>query len=207
MWTWSLNWGEITDSIVIGTCPMAPDDLSRIQSHTGVSAILSLQHDDCLAYWNIDYEAMVQTGKALGLVMQRCPIKDFNVPDIRKRLPAAIRMLANMINFGHKVYVHCTAGLGRAPVVVLAYLILVEGYSAQDAIERILQERPGAVPAWEAFYGCREDLAGIHRQAIEQRAYELYEAGVHGDAHSHWLQAQADILRWVLTHAVDGCEA
>jgi hypothetical protein len=127
MWTWSLNWGEITDSIVIGTCPMTPDDLSRIQSQAGVSGVLSLQHDDCLAYWNIDYAAMVHTGEAFGLAMRRCPIKDFNVPDTRKRLPGAIHTLANMINHDHRVYVHCTAGLGRAPVVVLAYLIMVKG--------------------------------------------------------------------------------
>jgi hypothetical protein len=30
MWTWSFNWGQITESIVIGTCPMTPEDRSRI---------------------------------------------------------------------------------------------------------------------------------------------------------------------------------
>ena len=49
MWTWSLNWGQITDHIVIGTCPMTPDDLRRIHSEAGVSGVLSLQNDDCLA--------------------------------------------------------------------------------------------------------------------------------------------------------------
>ena len=60
MWTWSLNWGEVTPHIVIGACPMTPDDLKLIHAGAGVSAVLSLQHDDCLAYWGIDYTQMRQ---------------------------------------------------------------------------------------------------------------------------------------------------
>ena len=113
--------------------------------------------------------------------------------------PAAISMLANMLGRGHRVYIHCTAGLGRAPVVVLGYLTLVERYSPDDAIRLILEGCPGSVPAWEAYYGCREDLTARHRGAIEQRAYELYELGVHGNAYVDWAQAQAEILRSILT--------
>ena len=93
MWTWSLNWGQITPDIVIGTCPMDSDDLRRIHSETGISGVLSLQHDDCLAYWGIDYEMMYRSGTDLGLMMERCPIRDFDVPDMRRRLPAAISIL------------------------------------------------------------------------------------------------------------------
>ena len=198
MWTWSLNWGQITPSIIIGTCPMTVDDLRRIRSETGATAVLSLQHNDCLAYWRIDYPMLYSTGVLLGLAMERRPIKDFNVPDIRSRMPEAIRALATLQAKGQRVYVHCTAGLGRAPVVVLGYLIMAEGYSPEEAIGLILEGRPGAVPAWEAVYGCRDDLTAGHRQAIEQRAYELYESGVNADAHADWLQAQAEILRAVL---------
>jgi len=199
MWTWSLNWGQITAYIVIGTCPMAPDDLRRIHSEAGISGVLSLQHDDCLAYWGINYEMMYRAGTGLGLMMERCPIRDFDVPDMRRYLPAAILMLTNMLAHGHRVYVHCTAGMGRAPVVVLGYLTLVEGYSPGDAIRLILEGRPGSVPAWEAYYGCCEDLVARHREAIERRAYELYELGVHGNAYADWIQAQAEILRLMLT--------
>ena len=37
MWTWSLNWDEITPRIVIGTCPMTPDDLDVICAEAGLS--------------------------------------------------------------------------------------------------------------------------------------------------------------------------
>jgi len=199
MWTWSLNWGKITEDIVIGTCPMTPDDLRRIHSETGVSGVLSLQHDDCLAHWGINYEMMYRAGTGLGLMLKRCPIRDFDVPDMRRCMPEAILMLANMLACRHRVYIHCTAGMGRAPLVVLGYLTLVEGYSPDDAIHLILEGRPGSVPAWEAYYGCCEDLVERHSEAIERRAYELYELGVHDSVYYDWFQAQTEILRSILT--------
>jgi len=178
---------------------MIPDDLRRIHAEVGVSGVLCLQHDDCLAYWGIDYAIMYRTGTGLGLTMERCPIRDFDVVDTRRHLPTAISILANMVAHGHRVYVHCTAGMGRAPVTVLGYLTLVEGYSPDDAIRLLLEGRPQSVPAWEAYYGCRDDLVARYREAVERRAYELYELGVHGNADADWFQAQTEILRSTLT--------
>jgi hypothetical protein len=204
MWTWSLNWGQITDRIVIGTCPVTPGDLRRIHIEAGATGVLSLQHDDCLAYWGVHYAAMLRAGKALGLTMARCPIRDFDAGDMRKHLPAAVAMLSDMLGHGLRVYVHCTAGMGRAPTVVLGYLSLVEGYSADDAIRTILKGRPEAVPAWEAYYGGLEDLVARHRQAIERHAYALYQRGIHNSASADWYQAQAEILRSILTRPMQG---
>ncbi len=198
MWTWSLNWGEITPRIVIGTCPMTPEDLERIWAGTGVSALLSLQHDDCLTYWGIDYPKMQHAAAERGLTMARCPIRDFDIQDMRRRLPEAVRALAHLQEAGHRTYVHCTAGLGRAPLTVLGYLTMVAGRSPEEAIGLILAGRAGAVPAWEAYHGCREDLVARHREEIAQRAYAFYEQGVHGEARADWHQAEASVLRVVL---------
>ena len=204
MWAWSLNWGQITDRIAIGTCPMTPSDLMRIHLKAGATGVLSLQHDDCLAYWGIHYAAMHRAGEALGLTMARCPIRDFDVGDMRKHLPAAVALLSGLLSHGLRVYVHCTAGMGRAPTVVLGYLSLVEGYSGDDAIRTILRGRPEAMPALEAYYGCLDDLVDRYRQTIEQRAYELYQRGVHNSASADWYQAQTEILRSMLTRPMEG---
>jgi hypothetical protein len=198
MWTWSLNWAEVTAEIVIGSCPMQTDDLGTIARSARVSAVLSLQHNDCLACWGIDYAQMYNVGRRQGLVMARCPIRDFDIADMRRRLPQAVAGLAALRAQGHRVYVHCTAGLGRSPLTVLAYLVLVEGYSPELAIGLIRAARPGAVPPWEAFHGCCEDLLSWHREAIEKRAYELHEQGVHRDAEADWNQAQAEVIRSAL---------
>jgi hypothetical protein len=88
--------------------------------------------------------------------------------------------------------------MGRAPLTVLGYLTLVEGYSTEQALNLIHEGRPEAVPSLEAYCGCCEDLIAQHREAIKQRAYELYEQGIHRDALADWTQAKAEILRAVL---------
>ena len=200
MWTWSLNWDEITPRIVIGTCPMTPADLDRIRTGADVSALLCLQHDDCLAYWGIDYRQMCAHGTRLKLRMVRIPMRDFDIVDQRRRLPEAVAALADLQAQGHRTYVHCTAGLGRAPLTVLSYLICFEGRSPDEATGLIHNGRPGAVPAWEAYHGCRADLVGRHRPRIQEHAYELSRAraGDQGDAEADWVQAEAEVIRSVL---------
>ena len=195
MWTWSLNWGEITPSIVIGSCPMTAADLECIVAANRITALLSLQHDDCLAYWDIDYPGMVATARRMNVIMARCPIRDFDIADMRKRLPEAVSMLAGLIGSERRTYVHCTAGMGRAPLTVLGYLIWVAGYNREEAIRLILQERPEAVPAWEAFDDAETDLEKCYRREIKALAYKLHEAGVNADPGADWHQAKTRILR------------
>jgi len=167
IWKWSLNWGEITPDIIVGSCPMTPDDIVRLRRQAGVSAMLSLQHDECLNYWDIDYPAMYQAAQDLSMVMIRCPIRDFDIPDMRQNLPHAVSMLAHLLSSHHRTYVHCTAGLGRSPLIVLGYLIWIEKYHKEEAIRTILHGRPNAVPAWEAFYGACDDLEDLYRDQIQ----------------------------------------
>jgi len=131
--------------------------------------------------------------------MERCPIRDFDVSDMRRRLPEAVSMLAKMLGQANRVYVHCTAGIGRAPLTVLGYLTLVDTYSPEEAIQLIQRARPEAMPSWEAYYGCWEDLNARYRQAIEKRAHEIYKAGEHKKPSADWRQAEAEVLRSVLT--------
>jgi hypothetical protein len=93
---------------------------------------------------------------------------------IRQEIPVRVEYTAAdmAVRDGHRTYVHCTAGLGRAPLTVLGYLTLVQGQDPEDAIRLILKGRPGAVPAWEAYHGRCQDLVGLQREAIERRAYD-----------------------------------
>jgi hypothetical protein len=179
---------------------MTPADLTRIAREARVSALLSLQHDDCLAYWAIDYAQMRTRGNRLGLHMARSPMRDFDVADQQRKLPQAVSALAALQAGGHRTYVHCTAGLGRAPLTVLSYLIWIEQRSPQEALELIQRGRPGAVPAWEAHQGCRQDLVERYRSRIARRAYDLSRErpADHGDALADWLRAEIEVIRAVL---------
>ncbi len=41
--------------------------------------------------------------------------RDFDPNSLRAELPGTVAILESLINEGHKVYVHCTAGLGNIP--------------------------------------------------------------------------------------------
>lgn len=49
--------------------------------------------------------------------------RDFDPDSLRKGLPKAVSLLQWAVSDGKgRVYVHCTAGLGRAPAVAIAYI-------------------------------------------------------------------------------------
>lgn len=181
---------------------MKPDDLERIHAETRVSGVLSLQHQDCLLYWNINYDDMYKAARRFNIEMVRCPIRDFDVPDMRRKLPKAVASLAELISNGRKTYIHCTAGLGRAPLTVLAYLIWLKHVSPKEAIRIILEGRPGAVPAWEALHGAREDMIRLHRAEIERRAYYLYQLGISNNPQADWIHAENEIISSVLKNYI-----
>jgi hypothetical protein len=181
---------------------MAAEDLTRIQTEARVSAVLSLQHDACLEYWGIDYDRMHRHGSRLGLVMERCPVRDFDVIHQRQRLPLIVAKLAQLHSQGYRIYVHCTAGLGRSPLAALGYLTWVQGLTPEQAYRMILAARPNASPAWEAYHGAHADLAAKYRRKIEHRAYRLYEMGDRRSPFEHWLEAEGQVLPVVLQESI-----
>lgn len=194
-WRWTLNWDQIREDLTIGSCPMSPDDIDTIKTQTAASALLSVQHDDCLQHFGIDYDQHTAHGGRAGLAMVRAPMRDFDPSDQRRRLPKAVRALVDLLSAGHRVYVHCTAGINRAPLTVLGYLTFSEGQSVDEAIEVIRSGRRHAAPYWDAYWACRQDLVEQHRERIERRAWQLHGENVQADAMSNWCQAEREVVR------------
>jgi predicted protein tyrosine phosphatase len=197
-WEWTLNWDEVRTDLVIGSCPMTTADIDRVRSGTGATALLSLQTDECRSAFAIDYEAHREHGETAGLAMVNVPMRDFDPPDQRRHLPDAVRTLTTMLSSGHKVYLHCTAGLNRAPLTVLGYLSFIEMVAPEEALAFIRQVRPAAEPSWEAYWGCRSDLAASLNYHVHVRAYYLSEQHPETDTQRNWYQAEADVIRQAL---------
>ena len=193
-----LNWSVIGPDPRVGSGPCEPSDLDALQAEAGASALLSLQSDECLAKRGIDYPAQAHHGHALGLTMARVPLRDFDSEDQRRGLPAAVRALYGLLRQGHRVYVHCTVGLNRAPLVVLAYLTLVEGLNLEAARDLLRRARPGVFPSEEAYAGCCMDLAAQYGDRIRQRARELRQGSALPEQEA-WRLAKRAIWRQALT--------
>lgn len=58
---------------------------------------------------------------------------DFDGHSLRKSLPVTVRVLNDALSRGQRVYVHCTAGLGRAPAVCIAYLYWYHDFTLDEA--------------------------------------------------------------------------
>ena len=198
MATWPLNWNVVRHDLVVGSCPRTPSDLGALCVEARVSAVLSVQHDECLEKQEIDYLRQIRYGRRLGLTMERYPLRDFDPADQRRGLPTAVRGLYGLLRQGHRVYVHCTAGINRSPLVVLAYLTLVEGIDLEEAMTLLLRARPEVCPTWEAYHGCRQDLTARYEDRIRQRAGALGQGSALPEQEA-WRQAERAIWREVLT--------
>ncbi len=195
MWQWTLNWNQIRDDIFIGSCPINTDDLRTIVRETGASALLSLQSDQCREHFAIDYSRLADQARASHVALVNAPMLDFNVDDQRRHLPNAVHRLHELLDGGHRVYVHCTAGLNRSPLAVLGLLTFVELQSVEQAMQTIRAGRPQADPSLEAYTGCRRDLLDLLHQHIYVRAYYLSEDDPARDAEANWARAEAVVIR------------
>ena len=155
-----MNWDLITPEIVIGSCPMVPNDVKVMAERTGITAILSLQTDEDLSYYNIDEKAIIAKIEELGLTFIRIPMEDFNLADQKNKLFDAVNALSKLITNKHKVYVHCTAGVNRSPLTVLGYMCFVQKMSMFDAFNFLRIQRPVCEPYLEVIDFCLQKLEG-----------------------------------------------
>ena len=89
--------------------------LCRVADKQGVGAIVNLQEDTDMAYFDLDMEPIRERCIQRGDVAHnRYPIRDFDPFDLRMKLPGAVQLVADQVKklrgSGKKVYIHCTAG-------------------------------------------------------------------------------------------------
>ncbi len=132
-----INFHQITDKIFIGTYPTDRIDIQHLQQ-AGLTAVLNLQSDTDLERPGMDWPGLKQHYRNAGLCVCRLPITDFDHEDLIQKLPAAAQTLAGLVDAGHRVYVHCTAGKQRSPGVVIGYLAWHDKFALEEALERVL---------------------------------------------------------------------
>ncbi|KAL4334350.1 hypothetical protein GQ457_07G019660 [Hibiscus cannabinus] len=154
-----MNYTLITDNLIVGSQPQKPEDIDHLKQEENVAYILNLQQDKDIEYWEIDLQSIIERCRQLGVHHIRKPARDFDPDSLRNILPRAVSSLEWAISEGKgKVYVHCTAGLGRAPAVAIAYMFWFCGMNLNTAYEALTSERPCG-PNKKAIRGATYDLA------------------------------------------------
>ena len=67
------------------------------------------------------------------LTVWRVPLTDDTDPVAEIQIRLGAGKVEEWMRAGHKIAVHCRAGISRSPTVLMAWLILYKGYSFDDA--------------------------------------------------------------------------
>ena len=118
-------------------------DAEAVLERTGAAAVVCLNERYELEHRYGAYvrwlEANVPDGRAVWFA-----VPDLHVPAVDEFRPFVADLSARLAA-GDGLVVHCGAGMGRAGTVAAA-LLLAQGCSLADAVERVAAARPGAGP-------------------------------------------------------------
>ena len=108
-----------------------------------MTCIMNTQQDKDMVHWGVDLQALRTRCRERGLLLERHPFPDFSADGLRVGLPAAVMALDALLECGHVVYLHCTAGMGRSPGVAIGYMYWFKDYSSlDDAYTALTSIRP-----------------------------------------------------------------
>ncbi len=153
-----IQFDAIGPQLFLGTCPGHETDVLRLRSGLGVTAVLNLQTDADFDRWRIDWPRLEEAYARHHVAVVRKPITDFDREDLALKVADAAQALAGLLSVGHRVYVHCTAGIERSPATVIAYLIQDQGHSLESAVEWVTSRRDCApyLDVLQRVYGSEE---------------------------------------------------
>lgn len=156
-----MNYTRILDDLIVGSCLQTPHDVETLEGE-GVTTVLQLQEDSDLAYFSLDnspIRARCASGKQIEHI--RHAVRDFDPYSLRRRLPEAVALIAQRVAklgpANGTTYIHCTAGLGRAPATALAYMWWFKDMPLDAAMAHLTGLRP-CKPREEAIREAAVDL-------------------------------------------------
>jgi atypical dual specificity phosphatase len=138
----------VHERLAVGEYP-TPEDAAWLRD-TAVSAIVCLQDDVDLDRKGLSLGALEQAYAAHGIRFHHLPVPDGDAAALRARLDEAVALLADLLARGECVYLHCNAGLNRAPTVAIAYLHVHHGRDLEAACAMVKACRP-CVPYMRAL--------------------------------------------------------
>ncbi len=148
---------EIGPQLLIGEYPR-PSDIGWLKETFRVTAVLSLQDDEDLRFNGISLGEISAECAAHGIRFARAPIQDGSAEAMRGQLKGALDELHALIAGGLRVYLHCNAGLNRAPTLAIAYLRAHHGMSLDEALAHVKRRRACGpfMTMLEDYFGPRE---------------------------------------------------
>lgn len=165
---WSPPWGPpqrpgsrpnlsiVLPELAVGEYP-TPADLAWLRDEHGIGAVVNLQDDPDLAAKGLRLRDLERAYREERVRLHRVPIADGDNAMLLAQLDRAVDLVHAEIDAGHRLYLHCNAGMNRAPTVAIAYLHVHRGLALHEARD-FLKQRRHCVPymtVLESRYGGR----------------------------------------------------
>lgn len=138
-----MNYTRILDDLIVGSCLQKSDDVDLLATKENVKTVLSLQEDCDMEFFSLDLLPIQERCQARSDIQHvRHRVRDFDPHSLRVELPGAVAALSQAAEInGGTAYVHCTAGMGRAPAVALAFMWWIKGIHLEDAHALLTSKR------------------------------------------------------------------
>lgn len=145
---------EVFDRLSVGPCPNTPERIRALKL-AGFTAVISVQTDEDLTGLGMSWPLLWKFIVGQGLSCQRVPIRDFDLKALAAGLDSAVTAVQDLHRSGHRVYLHCSAGVNRSPSVAIAFLMAHYAMNLDEAWEIVTSRRPSmphrsAIEAWHA---------------------------------------------------------
>ena len=136
-----MEFDQILPQLFVGSRPRVAEDIAELVREAGITAVLNLQTDEDMVWYDTDWGELEAHYKETGISVVRFPVRDFDSEDLRDKLPGSVRALEELLEAGHTVYLHCTAGVNRSPTVAVAHLHWCCGWDLEKAVAYIKEHR------------------------------------------------------------------
>jgi protein-tyrosine phosphatase len=129
---------EICGQLLIGEYPRVAD-IGWLREHHRVTAVHSVQDDDDLKFNGLKLAALEQAYRDHSIKFIRTAIPDSGADALGNHLAEALAELKRLTDAGDRVFLHCNAGMNRAPTIAIAYLRAFCGRSLEEALAQVKQ--------------------------------------------------------------------
>jgi atypical dual specificity phosphatase len=129
------NFSWLIENKLAGSAiPTSKDEIKWLEEQ-GVKSIVTIREEPLDENW-------IEKMKYLHVQSNDMGVPEFN------DLVFAIDFIHRTIEENKPVMVHCLAGLGRTGTLLACYLIKYENMSADDAVQKVREERPGSIQSF-----------------------------------------------------------
>ena len=134
------NLSFVLPELVVGEYP-TPNDASWLRETHGVTAVINLQDDADLASKGLSLRDLEHAYRTHGMRFHHVPITDCDAAMLAARLDHVVQLVHEAVSGGHRVYLHCNAGMNRAPTIAIAYIHVHQGLALTAARDLVKQRR------------------------------------------------------------------